>query len=365
MYRFLILFTLLSISCNKAIDLKIEEEAIKTQVDQVRQAHFNKNAVQFFQPNAEEWYDIRSGQIKLIKKADRIPSTQAYLDQMDFKEMIMRDEPIIEISDDATLATYSNSSTIKGVLGGNPVLWVTAWQSVLKKIDGEWKIISTTNTEATKPISAATLLNHVRKRLGKTDSIASIYAYADCVGPDRPFKTVVLSSKTDGRMEQSHNAGHFVMKHGESSWYNDLKSNSSVDSLEASTKAFIKGHELHWISMWPEDRYSKPSFEGITTYADQDAFRILFYDDDNRPVNFYYAFENYRPLGFDISPSGFDFKVNIYFNEWETIDNRLVFKKATFDQEGDIFEYNFKDIKFNTLSDSDFENEDSMITTNK
>ena len=354
---------LLLVSCNQAIDLNAEKEAIKAQMDLVRQAHFNRSAEQFFQPNAEEWYDIRSGQITTIKKADRIPSTQAYLNDMDFKEMVMLESPIIEVSDDATLATYSNSSTIKGVLGGNPVLWVVAWQSVLKKMDGEWKIISTTNTEATKAISATTLLNHMRKRLGQIDDISSIYAYADCVGPNRPFKTLVLSSKTDGRMEQSHSDGHYIMKHGDNlSWSNDLKSNTSEDSLDAVTTAFIKGHELHWISIWPEDRYSRPSYEGITEFADQDAFRVLFYDEAKRPVNFYYSFEDYRPLGFDISPSGFDFKVNIYFRDWETIDNRLVFKKATFDQEGALFEYDFKDITFNGLKDSDFENKGALIS---
>ncbi|WP_299272966.1 hypothetical protein [uncultured Psychroserpens sp.] len=365
MRRFLIVLLVAFLSsCQQPVDLDFEKEQIKAQLDKVTQAHYKGDANLFYQPNAEQWYDVRSGQIKIRHKEDAIPGTQNYLDHMEFKDMIMRDEPIIEISDDATLATYTNSGVIRGFLNKEPIFWVVAWQSTLKKINNEWNIISTTNTEATKTISANVIIDNSKDYTKVTDSLQSLYAMANCIAPDlRPFKTLILSSHKKSKMEQQSGNSHYILKQGESnSWSYNVNTKTLTDSLSASTKTFVQGHELHWLSLFPGDRFSNPSFDGITKFKDQDAFKITFTNLTNSPVNFYYAFENYQPLGFEIFPGEGQDKAVILFEDWDTLDGINMFKKATFTQGDEIFEYVFTDIKINTLTDSDFERKAQMVT---
>jgi len=357
-----ILLSLFILSCQKSIDFEAEKRNIQSQIDLVGQAHFSKDANQFYQPNAESWYDVRGGTITHVNKSDMISGTQSYLDNMEFQEMIRRDDPIIEISDDATLASYIGSVTVKGILKESPVFWVVSWQNVLKKIDGEWKIISSANTEANEETSAMVLLNHVRNNLGTLKDNPSIYAYAECQGPERPFKTLILSRETDGKMEQVSGDSHILMKHGrDSTWAYNLNKKSPIENIDQSTKMFIQGHELHWLSFRPEDRYAKPILKEITKFQNQTAFNIEFKDALNKPVNFYYSFDTYFPLGFDLLTNDQGDLVTVHFENWEKINEVSVFKKAIFKHRGEIFEYNFVDIKFNSLDDQDFESKIGLI----
>jgi hypothetical protein len=360
----LLFFSTFIISCQSSIDFEEEKKKIQSQIDLVEQAHFSKDALQFYKPNAENWYDIRKGVILKVNKNDQITGTQSYLDNMEFQQLIKLDEPIIEISDDASMASYMGSVTVKGILYKEPVFWVVAWQNVLKKINGEWKIISAVNTEANKQTSANVVLDQVRKSLGLSTEIEnlSIYANAECIGPEKSFQTLILSRERDGRMEQIYNDRHVIMKHGkDSSWIYNVKSKSRIETMDESTKMFVQGHELHWLSFWPEHRYVNPLLKEITKFKDQTAFKIQFNNTQNRIVNFYYAFNTYQPLGFEIIINDEGEIVTVHFENWEKINDVSVFKKAIFEQGDQIFEYNFVDIKLNNLDTHDFESKNGLI----
>ncbi|WP_108808417.1 nuclear transport factor 2 family protein [Aquimarina spinulae] len=359
-----VLLVLSILSCQKPVDIKAEKHKIQSLMDLVEKAHFNKDANQFYQPNAEEWYDVRKGSIQRIKKSDRISGTQSYLDTMEFHQLVKRDDPIIEISDDGSMASYIGSVTVKGILEDEPVYWVVSWQSVLKKIDNEWKIISTANTEADAHTTAEIVLNQVRTNLGISgdSDIASIYALADCKGPNNSFKTLILSRETDGRMEQVNNKDHSIIKHGKNtSWYYDVNTQSLTESLSTEMQIFARGHELHWLSFKPETRYATPVLKGFTKFQNQTAFHIQFKDNANRPVNFYYAFNSFLPLGFDINTNEKGDLVTVIFKDWEKINGISVFKQSTFIQGTDLYNYNFIDIKINQVRDQDFKSKTGLI----
>ncbi|EZH73013.1 hypothetical protein ATO12_18530 [Aquimarina atlantica] len=352
------------LSCQKSIDIEAEKQKIQSLMDLVEQAHFNKDANQFYQPNAEEWYDVRKGNVQQIKKSDRISGTQSYLDAMEFHELIKRDDPVIEISDDGSMASYIGSVIVKGILGSEPVYWVVSWQNVLKKIDNEWKIISTVNTEADAYTTAEIVLNQVRTNLGISGNsdIVSIYTLADCKGPKNSFKTLILSRETDGRMEQVYDENHSIIKHGKNaSWHYDIHTQSLTESLDSEMQTFVYGHELHWLSVKPETRYTNPILKGFTKFQNQTAFHIEFKDNTQRPVNFYYAFDSFLPLGFDINTNEKGDLVTVIFKDWEKINGISVFKQSTFIQGDDLYDYNFIDIKINQVKDQDFENKTSLI----
>jgi len=357
-----LIVSLLILSCQSTLDIEAEKKAIQSLIDLVDKAHYTKDADQFYKPNDTSWYDIRQGLVSHLKKEDLIPVTQSYLNDMEFQELTRRDDPIIEISDDGTLASYIGSVTVKGLFNETPVFWVVSWQSVLKKIDGEWKIISTANTEADKETSAGVLLDAVRNSMGTFKDKTSIYANADCTAPETTFKTLILSRKTDGRMEQIYGDGHLIMKHGiDSTWAYDLNSKTVLSWPGAATKDFIRGHELHWLSAWPEDRFKNPVLKDFTTYKGRDAFHLEFRDDLNRPVNFYYTFENYRPIGFEMPAGDTGEIVSVHFENWEQINDAFVFTNAIFKHNNELFQYNFIDIKFDTLEDADLNSKNGLI----
>lgn len=361
MKYYLLLLGVITLSCN-TIDLEAEKSQIISQIDLIKHAHLEKDAETFFKPNADSWIDIRNGQIQEIEKDSRILGTQEYLNKMEFLQLETLGEPIIEISNDATLATYSSRVLVKGKLDEVPILWIVAWQNTLKKIDGTWHIIGAINTEANAFVSAIEILSQVRKQLGNFDSINSISALADCRGPEgNPFSTLIYSNEENGRMEQLSGERHIILKHGNTSWGKNFVSGVVYDSLNTNMQVFAKSHELHWLSIWPESRYHNASFTGIVDFNNKKAFKISYSDDLDKPVNFYYDFESYLPLAFDIEIDDQGSKVITHFENWQEIEGKKLFRNATFDQGGLLFTYNYTDIKLNELEDEAFANQDALI----
>ena len=361
--RYFILFTCLAlVSCQSAIDLESEKKLIKELIEGVGQAHLDKNAPAFYSPNADSWIDIRNGKISQVNKSDVISGTQEYLKNMEFSQLKTIGEPIIEISSDASLATFSSSVLVKGRLNHDPVLWIVAWQNTLKKIEGEWKIINAVNTDANASISAGTILNEVRDSLGDYDAITSILALADCTDPEgNSFTTLIYSNKDNGRMEQVSGGRHTIFKHGQDSWGKNVISETVYDSLNTNLKVFAKSHELHWLSLWPETRYNNPTFSGIVDFGEEKALKVSFTDDLNKPVNFYYNFETYLPLAFDIEIDDQGNTVTTYFENWKEKDGIKLFSDATFDQMGMQFKYSYSEIKLNSLNVQDYNSNEAVL----
>jgi hypothetical protein len=350
-------------SCqSNIVDIELEKGKVSALMDQVHQAHLIKDAVQFYQPNAEQWYDVRNGLVKKIEKTQVIDGTQAYLDSMEFLELERIDDPVTEVSRDGTLASYIGSVLVKGRLHQEPVFWIVSWQSVLKKIDKEWKIISTANTEMPKKGMAGAILDEVRKAIGILPDSTSISARADCKGPIGSFKTLMFSSQKNARMEQLTSSGHIIITNGEEgAWFHDLISQKSEDDLDTLTRLFVQGHEFHWLSLRPQDRFAHPFFTGFTEFDGQTAFKIEFKDALNRSVYLYYAFDNYLPLGMDNPTSSEEERVVVHFSDWKDLENIKVFQKTVI-EEGDVdWTYDFTEIHLNKLRDQDFQNRGKVI----
>ncbi len=353
---------LVFISCQPKVDKEAEKEKIKSLIASIDEAHFKKDAVQFYAPNTDSWYDIRDGGIRKRLKADIIAGTQDYLDQMEFLELSPQQEPIIEISDDGSLATYAGAVVVRGYLSKKPMFWVVSWQSVLKKLEGEWKIVSSANTEAAPAATAPLILEKARTVTGTLPDSTTIRALADCQGPERPFTTLVFSSKSDARMEQRYGEGHVVLKYGENtSWTYNRITQKLNESPDDATKLFVQGHELHWLSLRPEDRFSQPKFVGFEEFEGHTAFVLEFTDMLNRRMLFYYDFESYMPLGFDTpeeTPGG---RVRVRFMAWEEQNGIQLVDTATFQQGEEHFSYDFTSVQIGNLSQTDFESKDAYL----
>ena len=235
-------------------------------------------------------------------------------------------------------------------------------QNILSKIDEQLEIIGAVSTQEDSKIKALTILKEVRKRMGGVSKINSIYAFANCISPKgNKFKTLVQSRKNDGKMEQLSGDRHTILKHGVKSWGYNVKSKKYHDSISPDIKFFAKSHELHWLSFWPETRYSNVTFGGIIDFEGKKAFKLIFKDYKNRPVNFYYDFTTYLPLAFNLKTNDKGGFVTTYFMSWEQQNGVKIFKKAKLLEGDKVFHYDFKDLKINTLTDFDFESKNNSI----
>ena len=360
----LLLLFFFILSCQGSIDIEAEKEKIQSRIDLINQAHFNKSATQFYQPYSEDWYDLRNGIISKVEKSERIGPTQGYLDKMEFQEIVERNDPIIEISNDGTLASYMAAVTVKGILDETPVYWVVSWQNTLRKIGQNWEIIAAVNTEADKETSAEVLLNRIREELGLSNSpdSLSIYANAECKGPKRTFQTLILSNESEGRMEQVYDKSHIILKHGkDNSWTFDVPAEKLNNTLDEETRMFVHGHELHWLSIWPECRFSNARLMEVSNFKNQNAFNIEFENDLRRKANFFYSFDSYLPLGFELEIDDKKSIVSVQFDDWEKNNGISVFKKAIFTQGDEIFEYDFTEVKLNDVDITAFESRIALI----
>lgn len=355
-YFLCLLLISLFISCQNKVDLDKERELILAQIALISKAHFDKNADQFYAPYANSWYDAREGEISKIIRDSVKPSTQDYLDQMEILELQHTHDPIIEISDDGSMASYMGAIVLKGKFNSNPVFWVVSWQSVLKKINDQWKIIGNANTQATPASTSKVIIDLAMKEIGYLNKEGTIYASADCKSPGGSFKTLIISERSKARMEQQQGEYHAIFKHGPlSSWSIELSSGKLNKKLDSITEMFIKGHELHWLGFRPEDRFNNPLFLGFEEYDGQSALKIQFSDALNRPVFFYYAFENYLPLGFSIATNADNKRVKVYYRDWEIMGDLKVFHGATFVDGANVFEYEYTDLRISGEHDFDLD----------
>ncbi len=334
--------------CREQANQQQEKQAILDVIESIQRAHLDKDAEAFYRHYADQWIDVRHGYIDTAKRFKSVERTQAYLDAMTFLELKFLQPPTVEMSDDGTLADFIGAILMRGYYKDQPMYWTASWQNTLKRDNADWQIISAVNTDGDKVYNAQVFLNEMRKRRGLADSLLSIRALADCEGPGYAFRTLILSTKGQGRMEQMTPRAHYILKHGqESSWSVDLKRNEIVDSLDAMYRIFVKGHELHWIAFSPETRYTEPVLAEATKFKDQWAFPILLKDDLGNPVFVYYDFESYTPLGLTIHTDDQGNTVTVLFEDWEKHQSVSLFTKAIFQQGDEAFIYRFTHLSTN------------------
>ena len=356
------IYILLTMSCATSVDIEAEISAIEALMDDVTEAHFTGDAEQFYLSNYDKWYDVRQGQIQQVEKEVMIEGTQNYLDDMEFLEVSALDKPVIEVSDDGSLATYLASALVRGYFQGKPVFWVFAWQSVLKKFDGDWRIVSTANTQASPETNVGVLMEKVKSSTGWLSDSSSIYAMAQCTGPTGTFKTLLFSSPEAGRMEQASADGHVIFKHGNlNSWFQDIAKQRFQARLDTVMQLFVVGHEFHWLSLRPEDRLHKPIFKGVSNFADEEAFQVEWQDALGRPVYLYYSFEDYLPLGYEF-PSGPEAQhVRVQFSNWLEEGGIKVFQQAVIEEGAVDWRFDFTHISIDSLQHDDFESREKLI----
>lgn len=328
----------------------------------MRDAHFESNAEKFLEPMLDSFIEVRSGSYMKLFSKESLPGVQSYFDSMEFLELEDTQEPIVEISEDASMASYIGSIVVKGNLQGDPVFNKFSWQSTLRKSQGQWKIIQNVNTVLPDTRMGSVVLDQLKRNFANLPDSLYVFARANCSGPTDAFETLVLSAKDDGRMEQSSSDGHLILQHGKAgSWMMDVSKRELQESLDPTMAGFITGHEFHWLCLRPEDRFHDPMLEGVKEFAGQKAFEVTFDDPLDRQVIFYYSFDDYRPLGFIYPSHRENEKIISQFLDWTEVDGIPVFQKVIIDENETRWEYNFTDIRLEHVTESGFDKKEALL----
>lgn len=114
-----------------------------------RNAHFNRDAKLLVSIQADNFIEISSGKINNPKKEDLIKRFQSYFDAVTFIEWDDIKPPIIQVSEDATLAYMLVSKRVRLKTKDNKEQTsIFAWTSTFQKIKGKWMMTVITSTVA-------------------------------------------------------------------------------------------------------------------------------------------------------------------------------------------------------------------------
>ena len=357
-----IIFLFLLSSCTTKINQEEEKEKIRTLIASMREAHFESDGEKFLEPMLDSFIEVRSGRYMKLFKVEASPGIQSYFDSMEFLELEDTQDPLIEISTDATLASYIGSIIVKGNLDGKPIFDKLSWQSTLRKINGKWKIIQNVNTILPDSRLGPVVMEQFKSRFADLSDSLYIFAKAKCTGPTDPFETLVLSSSSSGRMEQSSSDGHIILQHGDSGdWMLDVATEKLREELDPSIVGFVVGHEFHWLSLRPEDRFGEPVLDGISEFGGQKAFELSFKDPLEREVTFYYSFEDYIPLGFEYPSHSEGEMISSQFLDWTEVSGVPVFQRVIINENDTRWEYNFTEILLEDIGQAEFNKKDVIL----
>ncbi|CAN5833410.1 hypothetical protein BH10BAC2_BH10BAC2_22060 [soil metagenome] len=139
------------LSSNRAIDESADRKAILALQQQERTAHFNKDANLFVSEFAPDLYTVNKGKVDSSSVAEHRKKIQSYFDIVKFIKWEDVAEPIIQFSDDHSMAYAIIQKQVileRKDSTGKIVNDTTdfAWTSFCRKLNNEWKLECNTST---------------------------------------------------------------------------------------------------------------------------------------------------------------------------------------------------------------------------
>ncbi len=138
-------------SCTSPADPDAERSAIAEILKQERKAHFEKDIDLFISTFADSVVSVYDGSFEINTPADNKARFGPYFKSVEFVKWDDMAPPVIDISDDGTMAyavvqkqivlTYPDTL-------GNPITDSAqyAWVSIYKKMENDWKLVCNAST---------------------------------------------------------------------------------------------------------------------------------------------------------------------------------------------------------------------------
>jgi hypothetical protein len=182
-------------------------------------------------------------------------------------------------------------------------------------------------------------------------TLDNLMAHAVVTGPSGQFETTVWSAR-DGRARMEQTTGFTAGVDSETGWQWNAVARS-VSPLDADTRQYLRGHELHANVLFPGSRLVDPVFEGRAVWDGDSALVVRFRDEAGATVFAAFAVSDTLPLGLQVTSTEPD--VFVRFDEWQWLRGVRVFTVAEFRQGSEVFRYEYTDIALNDVDDSLFQ----------
>lgn len=142
--------SIISYTSKLNVDLEAEKSKILSLEKQQQEFHLKENAEEFVQMFSDQFVNVSRGSILTPSKIDSYERFNNYFKTVEFVKWDDVQEPIIRISDDASMA-YSiieKEVIVKYYDEESQVTDTThfAWTTIYRKTDGEWEIDCVTST---------------------------------------------------------------------------------------------------------------------------------------------------------------------------------------------------------------------------
>ncbi len=151
MVKLITFISFILLACSVKVNQVKEKQAISEILAKERKAHFAKDIDSFISTFADSVVSIYDGEANLTTPADNKARFGPYFKSVEFIKWDDTAEPIIDISDDGTMAYAAVKKTIVLTYPdtlGNPLIDSAnyAWVSIYKKFNNEWKVVCNAST---------------------------------------------------------------------------------------------------------------------------------------------------------------------------------------------------------------------------
>jgi hypothetical protein len=199
----------------------------------------------------------------------------------------------------------------------------------------------------------------MRRALGgeqPVTAVRSLVTVARVEGPSSHYEVLTRSTR-DGRVRVEFSTGFQAGIHRGGDWGFD-EATGTRQSLDAATRTFVRGHELHMSLLAPESRYGEPRFTGVGSFEGAPALRLTFLDELGSPVDLFLSPTDTLPLGLElVNHTGRGAReVTVTFSSWDHLGGLRLFRDATFRHGDDVYRYSYSSLEVDVeLPDRIFE----------
>jgi hypothetical protein len=201
------------------------------------------------------------------------------------------------------------------------------------------------------PDDVARLLAGARRAVGLRHPPREILAEAAVTGPARSFRTHV-TSRSDGSawLYQSPDLRLAILMEGQT----PREPPGPYAPAAGDDQAWVRGHELHALALFPETRLASPVFLGPETFGSIPALAVRWRVTDAHSLVTFHSASDTLPLG--VRMEWTDPVVEVVFGDWGGLEagafeGTRIFRTATFTQAGEIFRYRYDRVTLGTVPD--------------
>jgi hypothetical protein len=341
-----------------------EAANIQAVLEGSRRAHLETDASLIAAHLADSVVSINGGQVIIQTKQEIEDFFRFYFDGAIYHAWEDVTPPIISMSKDGSMAWVARTVHVdREELGPGGELWrsqfTSAYTATYENTDAGWKMNSVTSTFLPALSDGQRLLSAMRRTLGGEEVVTvtqNLMAAARVEGPSSSYEVVTRSTR-DGRVRLEFSSGFQAGIDGDLDWGFDDASRAS-QPLDAATRTFVRGHELHMSVLSPEPRYGEPRFTGVGSFEGDPALRLTFQDELGAPFDLFLSPVDTLPLGMKmVNHTGRGAReVTVIFSSWEPVGDVRLFRGATFLHGDDVYRFAYNSLEVNVpLPDRVFE----------